>query len=70
MKKKQGQEHLPAEQKEYNRKISKKRIKVENHFAHLSKFNCLKSVFSGNVANHSKAVLSCECFYFWTTIHQ
>ena len=70
LKKKPGEEHLPEEKKDYNRRISKKRIKVENHFADLGKFDCLKKVFAGNVLNHSKALLCCECFLFWTKMNQ
>jgi hypothetical protein len=69
LKKKKGEITLPLEKKEYNKKISQKRILVENHFADLNKFSCLSRTFEGNVNNHVKAVLCCECFLFWTKIN-
>lgn len=66
LKKSRGEETLPAEKKEYNRNISKKRILVENHFADLKQFSCLSDVFEARVNNHGKAVSCCEVFLSWT----
>ena len=65
LKKNRGEINLSNEKKEYNRKISKKRIMVENHFADLNTFFCLRHVYQGNVEVHANAVLCCELFLYW-----
>lgn len=61
LKKKRGEKVLAKEKKEYNRKISTKRILVENHFADLKVFQVLTNSFRGvNVNFHSDLFLACE----------
>jgi IS5 family transposase len=66
LKKEKGQAKLSADDQEYDRKISKKRIRVENHFADLNQFQILHHAYRGNILHHANALLCCEVFLSWT----
>lgn len=59
-KKKKGQKKLTAEEKEYNKNISRIRVKVENHFADLKQWKVLSHVYRGDLKEHFHLFLTCE----------
>ena len=59
-KKKKGQTKLSDEDKEFNRKISLVRVKVENHFADIKKWKVLSHVYRGDLKDHYKLFLTVE----------
>lgn len=61
LKKKKGQETLDPASREYNRKISVKRVEIENHFADVKKWKAVSHVYRGtNLDNHVKIYFTCE----------
>ena len=62
LKRKRGEIRLPTASKEYNQKISRKRVLVENHFADLRVFKAVKHCFRGHVRDHHEIFFCCEIF--------
>jgi hypothetical protein len=59
-KKKKGQAKLDPKDKEYNNKIAKIRVKVENHFADQKKWKVLSHDFRGDLHEHYKLFICVE----------
>jgi hypothetical protein len=60
-KKKGGQVVLSDEDEQYNRNLSRVRIRVENHFADIKQWKCVSHVFRGkNLSDHWKVYFACE----------
>lgn len=60
LKKKRGEPSLAPRERDYNRKISVKRVEIENHFADVKKWKVVSHVFRGDLNNHMKIYLTCE----------
>lgn len=60
LKKKRGHDTLDPASKEYNRKISTKRVEIENHFAEVKKWKVVSHVYRGNLDDHVKIYFTCE----------
>ncbi len=60
LKKNRGEFILDIEKKEYNRKISVERVRIENHFSEVKKWKVIAGVYRGDVNKHVNIYLSCE----------
>ena len=60
LKKKRGQDNLDPHSREYNRKISVKRVEVENHFAEVKIWKAISHVYRGDLSDHVKIYFTCE----------
>ena len=57
---------LPMEKKDYNKKISQRRILIENHFSYLKDWGSLSVVYKGDIRNHMLLFCCCELFLCWS----
>lgn len=65
LKKQKGEKKLPAQKKDYNRRISKQRVFVENHFAELKVMKALSHRFRGmELSAHADVFNCCEVILF------
>ena len=63
-KKRRGQIALSAADKDYNRNISRYRIRVENHFAYIKQWKFVSHVFRGkDLSEHWKVYYAAEVLH-------
>jgi hypothetical protein len=67
-KKTRGQPVLPMDDKEYNREISRVRVRVENFFAILKVWKVLSFVYRGNLQLHRQVFMACVVLTFLCTV--